>query len=145
MPWRRSQTTKRVLPKTTIGDVWGSLSSVDTHLEEIRMSVYARYDRAFINDAIELASRTERGLATVARNLGIPHSTLRNWYNGHGMAKKKNGRPAGVKRPPEDETPQEKIRRLEVELAAARREVESLKTDKEILKKAAAFFAKESE
>jgi hypothetical protein len=55
------------------------------------------------------------------------------------------GRPSGVKRPPEDETPQEKIRRLEVQLAAARREVESLKTDKEILKKAAAFFAKESE
>ncbi len=39
----------------------------------------------------------------------------------------------------------DQIRALERELAAARKEIEDLKTDRDILKKAAAFFAKESE
>jgi transposase-like protein len=39
----------------------------------------------------------------------------------------------------------EKVARLERELAAANKEIDSLRMDREILKKAAAFFAKESE
>ena len=39
----------------------------------------------------------------------------------------------------------DQVRRLERELAAARKEIEDLKTDRAILKKAAAFFAKENE
>jgi transposase-like protein len=41
-----------------------------------------------------------------------------------------------------DETPEQHIVRLERELDQLRKENESLKTDREILKKAAAFFAK---
>ena len=44
-----------------------------------------------------------------------------------------------------DETPEAKIARLERELAAARHQISSLETDRAILKKAAAFFAKESD
>jgi transposase len=44
-----------------------------------------------------------------------------------------------------NETPEQRVARLERELDRLRKENESLKTDREILKKAAAFFAKESE
>jgi transposase len=46
---------------------------------------------------------------------------------------------------PAGETAEQKLARLERENTALRKEVESLRTDREILKKAAAFFVKESE
>jgi transposase-like protein len=47
-------------------------------------------------------------------------------------------------RSPESETAEEKIARLEKENAGLRKQVDELEMDKAILKKAAAFFAKES-
>jgi small GTP-binding protein len=46
--------------------------------------------------------------------------------------------------PPVEETTEQKLARLEREIAALRKENADLKVDKDILKKAAAFFAKES-
>lgn len=43
-----------------------------------------------------------------------------------------------------EETPEQRVARLERENAALRRENDTLRMDREILKKAAAFFAKES-
>ncbi|HEY8079335.1 MAG TPA: hypothetical protein VIF62_34630, partial [Labilithrix sp.] len=48
-------------------------------------------------------------------------------------------------RNPSAEAPEEKIDRLEREVTELRKENDSLKLDRAILKKAAAFFAKESE
>ncbi len=47
--------------------------------------------------------------------------------------------------PPAGETLEEKVLRLERENAQLRKERDSLEMDRAILKKAAAFFAKESE
>jgi transposase-like protein len=64
------------------------------------------------------------------------------------MAKKKGrgrtpSKPIPASR--DGESAEERAARLERENAALRKEVEALRMDREILKKAAAFFAKESE
>jgi transposase len=113
------------------------------------MRVRPSYDEQFKESAIELLERTERSLPQVARDLGVAVVTLRGWYKKRGMAKKKKGKQSGpevaTKELQRDETPAQRLARLEREIAALRRENESLKMDREILKKAAAFFAKESE
>lgn len=107
------------------------------------------YDKAFIEDAVALFERSGEAFTTIAERLGIPAATLRYWYYdrvGHTKKKPKGRRrgevPAVING---DESPSEKIKRLERELATAKQQIASLETDRAILKKAAAFFAKESE
>jgi len=119
------------------------------------MRVLRRYTEEFKVDALAILKRSDLSLSAVAHNLGVPPWTLRAWYNKAEMAKrKKTAKPKGsaskIPRfvsPPtmEEETDIERIARLERELSDARKENESLKLDREILKKAAAFFVKESE
>jgi transposase len=114
------------------------------------MRVLRRYSDEFKTDALALLDRSDQTLSEVARNLGVPHWTLRGWYRMAEMAKRKKKQPAAktdryVSTGPGTESDAERVARLEAELKAARKEVESLKLDREILKKAAAFFVKESE
>jgi len=111
------------------------------------MRVY-RYSEEFKADALAVVEQGQRSISAIAIDLGIDPWTLRHWY------KKKRGPMASrskkklQQRPdvvPFRETEAERIRRLERELAVARKENEQLRMDREILKKAAAFFAKESE
>ncbi len=101
----------------------------------------------FKSDAVNLIFNTGKPLAQVARDLGINHWTLREWYRKEVMARNAHKKAAnkGAKQAPATETPEEKLQRLERENAALRKEIEELKVHKDILKKAAAFFAKESE
>ena len=107
------------------------------------------YTPEFRADALALLERTDRSLNEVARDLGISCGALRGWYQQAEMAKKKKLKPQASTPPAADgverESTKDQVRRLERELAAARKEIEDLKTDRAILKKAAAFFAKESE
>jgi transposase-like protein len=107
------------------------------------------YDKDFINDAVSLYEKSDKTFVEISERLGIPTATLRYWYYdrvGREKKKPKNKRagevPAVVVK---EETAAEKIKRLERELATARRQIETLEEDRAILKKAAAFFAKESE
>ena len=103
------------------------------------------YTVSFREDAIALVHRSDRSIDGIADGLGVPHSTLRYWYDAD-MRKKAKAR--AVKLPvgdPAAESPEEKVARLERELAALQKENDALKLDRAILKKAAAFFAKESE
>jgi transposase len=112
------------------------------------MRVRPQYDEQFKESAVELLERTERSYGQVAQDLGVSEPTLRDWYKKRRMAKKKGPRATGgaaLKVLQGDETPEQRLARLERENAALQRENESLKMDREILKKAAAFFAKESE
>ena len=105
------------------------------------MRVKRRYEPAFRQDAIALMESTGRSLSEVASSLGVPQMTMRYWY-AEEMKRRGKAKPGATGFP--TETPQQKLARLERENAALRKENTELKLDKEILKKAAAFFAKES-
>jgi transposase len=110
------------------------------------MRVTTQYDENFRIDAVELVRKESRTINAVARDLGVNHWTLRGWCKRDAMAKrKKAARAAPAPEPSGREDAAQKLRRLERENEKLRRENESLRTDREILKKAAAFFAKESE
>ena len=108
------------------------------------MGVYAIYDDEFKANAAAMVARGDRSAVTVASDLGVPLNTLRYWIASRRMKRKRKGAPPAVAGPTK-ETDAEKIARLERENSALRKDVESLRTDREVLKKAAAFFAKESE
>lgn len=105
----------------------------------------SRFTDEFKSDALHLVRRGDRSLRQVALDLGVSYWTLREWYRRSEMAKrtKKSGSKAAG--PPSSESPEQEIQRLKRETAQLRRENEQLRQDREILKKAAAFFAKESE
>lgn len=94
-----------------------------------------RYTEEFKTEAVRLALST--GGNAAAKRLGIPQSTMTNWVRqsrdeaSTGAA----GAATAVKRP---------VSELEAENARLRRELVSAKLDLEIVKKAAAYFAKES-
>ena len=110
-----------------------------------------RYDDSFRQGALALLARGDRTMSSVARDLGIDWGTLRSWYNQAEMAKK-GKLPASKQRAssaamavPDSQTDKERIAQLERELEVLRKKNEQLEMDRAILKKAAAFFAKESE
>ena len=110
------------------------------------MRVPRKYTEEFKADTLKRIRRGDRIVAQIARDLGVSHWTLRGWVENDDMAKRKKkgpGKAAAVD--PANESPQERLERLERENERLRRENDSLRTDREILKKAAAFFAKESE
>jgi transposase len=88
------------------------------------------YPPEFRREAVQLAQNTERSIAQVARDLGVADQTLRNWIK---QADVDAGRREGL-----TSEEREELRRL-------RRENRTLLAEREILKKAAAFFARESE
>jgi transposase len=101
-----------------------------------------QYSDDFKADAINLFRRGDRSLAQIARDLGVNHWTLRGWIKNEHMVKRRKKAAATS---PAGETPQDRIDRLERENERLRKENEALRTDRAILKKAAAFFVKESE
>jgi len=90
-----------------------------------------RYPSEFRTRAVGLARTSGKTIEAVAKDLGIAHQTLRNWVR-QAEADAGRGRPG-------DATTLEKA-----ELGQLRRENRILREEREILKKAAAFFAKES-
>jgi transposase len=90
-----------------------------------------RYPDAFREEAVELVRAGERSLPQIARDLGINDQTLRTWVK---RAEIDAGRGT-----PGDLTSDERA-----ELVRLRRENRILQQEKDILKKAAAWFAKET-
>ena len=89
--------------------------------------------KQFKVDAVKLVTEQGYKVSEAARNLGIHHSSLRRWKKQF----ETNGDrafPGKGHMNPETE-----------ELNRLRKEVKQLRMEREILKKAAAFFAKESE
>jgi transposase len=90
------------------------------------------YSLEFRAEAVKVVLEQGLSLAEAARRLAIPKGTLTTWVN-HAKGGKARATP-GSRSVAELET---EIRQLRKELAASRME-------REILKKAAAYFAKES-
>lgn len=91
-----------------------------------------RYTKEFKADAVRLVKESDKSPAQIAREIGVSGKSLRDWVRQHDVDAG-NG-PAGTLTTEE----REEIRRL-------RRENADLRMEREILKKAAAFFAKESQ
>lgn len=113
------------------------------------MRVIRSYTEQFRSDAVAMVLRGDRSVRQVSEDLGVNHWTLRDWYRADRMAKKKGKRRpfanSQVSAPEKAETPEDRIARLEKENARLQKQVDRLEEDRAILKKAAAFFAKESE
>jgi len=92
-----------------------------------------RYTKEFRQEAVKLV--TEEGLSwgEAARRLSLPTSTLANWVK---AAKAGKLGDIGKKYRP--------LTEVEMELARTKKENSTLKMENEILKKAAAYFARES-
>jgi len=104
------------------------------------------YTDSFRADAAALVRRGDRSLRQVAHDLGVNHWTLRDWVRRYDMAnRKQKSKKNAPKPPPAREPVDEELKRLKRENARLERQVAQLEMDREILKKAAAFFAKESE
>lgn len=105
------------------------------------------FTEEFKQDAVRLLERSGRSCTQVSADLGVSYWTLRNWYKDLRMGKrsKKGSSGKAAAAPVLGETLEEKVKRLERENALLRKENDSLQMDRAILKKAAAFFAKESE
>jgi transposase len=90
-----------------------------------------RFTKEFKLEAVQLLKQSGRPAAEIARELGIPRNRLYKWaaqLEGHGDA----SFPGSGRQP----APAEELSRL-------RREVVRLTEERDILKKAAAYFAKE--
>ena len=88
------------------------------------------FTQEFRDEAVRLAQTSGRSRREVASDLGIGLSTLRNWID--------RRRDRQIEQPPS-----ERQEDMAAELKRLRRENEVLRQEREILKRATAFFAKE--
>ena len=88
------------------------------------------YPPEFRNEAVRLVHSSGKPVSVIARELGVSVESLRNWVH---RKETDDGQRAGL-----STNDQEELRRL-------RRENRILREEREILKKAAAFFARETE
>lgn len=87
------------------------------------------YDHAFRDKAVQLAISSSKPFSQTAKDLGIKASTLYQWLHRH---------QAEFKKPEASNTD------VYAELIQLKKEVARLKEEREILKKAAVYFAQES-
>ena len=92
------------------------------------MTKYRTFSAEYREEAVKLVTENARPIAEVARELGINEGTLGNWVN-----KYRREHPASEELGISDRA---RLRELE-------RENRELRLEREFLKKAAAFFAKE--
>lgn len=86
------------------------------------------YSLDFKKSSVKLAIESDQPISKTAKDLGINESTLYNWVCKFGSAERKESKSASE---------------MEEELKALRRENSRLKQERDILKKAAAYFANE--
>jgi transposase len=114
---------------------WTYPAFVDTYYrgsvrgKESTLRRHTHYSTEFRAEAVRLAGTSGESIRQVAMDLGISNESLRRWI---ALARE---RPAGT--PLDDDE--------RAELVELRRKVKTLQTEREILRKAAAFFASETE
>jgi transposase len=89
------------------------------------------YSSEFKQDAVKLAVESKQSVAQTAKGLGVNPNTLYTWITKYHPPAGPGAKGAGEKHPDE-------------ELKQLRRENAQLKEERDILKKAAAYFAKNS-
>ena len=91
----------------------------------------ARYSQELKQQAVNLSVEEGLGLSETARRLSIPVKTLTNWVRHYRQGK-------------QEFTAKPGISEQDAELARLKKENALLRMERDILKKAAAYFAKES-
>ena len=115
------------------------------------------YSEEFRRQAVDLYESTPGATVRgIAEDLGIVRGTLRHWLEVYGTGKKTaadgtltscplQSKPPGPSPAvPQGEAPEQRIARLEAENAALRAETTKLTTEREILQRAAKYFAGET-
>jgi len=91
-----------------------------------------RYTPEFRRDAVALVRTSGKTISRVARELGVNDTTLGNWVRDERRNAKSTGLPPG-----QEDADMEENRRL-------RKRIAELEKEREILKRAVAFWVKES-
>ena len=99
-------------------------------MERIPRGIYTKELR---EEAVKLVVEGELSIPEVGRRLSIAPSTLAYWVKAYKGGKLKD---IGKLQPPQSE--------IEMELSRVKRELAEVKLERDLLKKAAAYFAKES-
>ena len=92
-----------------------------------------RYTREFRQEAVKLVTEEKLSLPEAGRRLSLAPSTLAYWVKAY-----KSGKLGDIGKA------QKPLTEVEMELARVKKENSTLKMENEILKKAAAYFARES-
>ena len=92
-----------------------------------------RYTREFRQEAVKLVTEEKLSLPEAARRLSLAPSTLGYWIKAFKAGKL--GEIGKTQRP---------LTEIEIELARTKKELAEVKMERDILKKAAAYFARES-
>lgn len=87
-----------------------------------------QYTNEFKSEAVKLATTSEKSTAEIARDLGVNENNLYRWIQKYG---------------PSDDGTEKATPNEHEELMQLRKENRILKEERDILKKAAAYFAKE--
>jgi transposase len=87
-----------------------------------------KFSEDFRREAVRLVRESDRGVKALGEELGVSATTLRNWLRAIPVGK---------------QTAPGRVLSLEEEVRRLKRENERLREEREILKKATAFFARE--
>jgi len=96
-------------------------------------STYGRYSKEFRQEAVKLVIETGISITEAAKQLSLPKTTLEHWIKAFRGGKLNDI--GWTQRP---------LTEVELELEKVKRELAWVKQERDILKKAAAYFAKES-
>ena len=92
-----------------------------------------KYTKEFRQEAVKLVMDEKLSFLETARRLSLPPSMIANWVKAH-----KAGKLGDIGKT------QKPLTEIEMELARTKKELVEVKMERDILKKAAAYFARES-
>jgi len=92
-----------------------------------------RYSKEFREEAVKLVMEERLSMPEAARRLSLPPSTIASWVKAYKAGKL--GEISKTYRP---------LTEVEMELARTKKELFEVRMERDILKKAAAYFARES-
>jgi transposase len=93
------------------------------------------FDQDFIDGTVELVTQEGYSLAAAAKAVDVPYATLRQW------CQKQSAKESALGSPTSDKA---RVEQLESENRQLRKQLRRAELEREILKKATAYFAKES-